>query len=102
MADLLVRVEGAREGGLGGRGGGIDIILLWEWIECASEVVCLLSMSVLRVLCCALEENTKEGRACRKRALVGIGKLWAVLIFSCWIDQRSGIWVMIGIQDTVE
>jgi hypothetical protein len=41
------------------------------------------------VLC--FEEDTKEGRACRKRELVGIGKLLAVLISFCGID-RSTIW----------
>ena len=59
MVDRWVRVDGAREGDLGGTGGEIDILGDNEW---KARRACLFTLSVcgLSYLLCS-GEHTKEG-----------------------------------------
>jgi len=60
VVDRWVRVEGAKEGDLGGTGGGIDILGENEW---KARRACLFTLSVYVVspmLC--FEKHTTEGR----------------------------------------
>jgi hypothetical protein len=67
VVDRWVCVEGAKEGGLGGTGGGIDILDLDgnEWKARPRSCLFTLNVCVACCVCCALNIQRKGG-ACRK------------------------------------